>query len=281
MSAAQTLPGASSDVLPVPHSANAETLAEAFRVFTRASDFLQLGYARLQSEVSSLRQEVETANRMSTILAHEMRNPLGSLELFAGSLADASLPPEQKSCVTQIQAGIRTLAATVGNVLFYYGRSERASSGVTSVIELGKLTRWLAGYLAPLAEQAGVAIRCVGHEPLISVVGDRHGLEQVLLNLGLNALRAMKNGGVLTLSDGPGSADEVWIEVKDTGVGIAPENLEKIFHASFSTADRGPGLGLAICKAILDQHGGRMRVTSELGEGASFRINLPQRSRQS
>jgi signal transduction histidine kinase len=112
--------------------------------------------------------------------------------------------------------------------------------------------------------------------PPLFVRADAHKLEQVLVNMALNAAAAMPAGGTLTFrhrTDG----EFVTISVEDTGEGIPPENLGRIFDPFFTTKriGKGTGLGLAVCKKIVDQHGGRISVDSRPGAGTSFHIALP------
>jgi len=258
--------------LPV---ADHEMLAQAFTTFTAASSSLQAGYALLQSEVARLRQELEVANRMSAILAHEIRNPLGSLELFAELLANSELASEQKSCVAHMQAGVRTLAATVNNVLHLYSQPPAGLAAQPRATDLGELLRWLSGYLRPVAQQAEVSVQLAIPPGPIWITADRHGLEQVILNMALNAIRSMQNGGVLSLVAGESSDATIWIEVADTGQGIAADTLPQIFQPAFSTVEGSPGLGLAVCKTVVERHNGQIRVTSRPGQGTTFRVEIP------
>ena len=118
-----------------------------------------------------------------------------------------------------------------------------------------------------------------------SIQADRHRLEQVLLNLALNAFRFMPGGGWLSIRGidcdrrGPGGSTSVEIAVRDTGPGIAADDLPRIFDAGFSTRAGSSGLGLAVCRRILEQHGGSIAVESRPGYGATFRLRLPRSGR--
>jgi signal transduction histidine kinase len=107
------------------------------------------------------------------------------------------------------------------------------------------------------------------------VLGDRSHLQQVFLNLFLNAAQAMPNGGQLTLRAWPEGAD-VLIDVADTGVGIPPAHLDQLFNPFFTTKRDGTGLGLGITQVILEQHQGSITVRSVVGEGTVFTVRLPQ-----
>jgi two-component system sensor histidine kinase FlrB len=227
----------------------------------------------LEETQLKLRREQALAE-VSTILAHEIRNPLGSLELFAGLLADAALDPDCRKWVEHVQAGLRTLAATVNNVLHFHSLPEPQRAPV----DLGQLLAWARDFVSPLARQSRVALSLQNRVSGVFFAADRHRLEQVLLNLVLNALRAMPGGGWVelggrTIKTQDGRA--VVLIVSDTGPGISPEHLPGIFEPGFSTRAGGPGLGLAVCRKIVEQHGGTITAGSRPGCGATFTLTFP------
>ena len=229
------------------------------------------------SEAKKLERDRETLRRqqalieMSALLAHEIRNPLGSLELFAGLLAEANLEGESQRWIEHVQAGLRTLSATVNNVLHLHNTPQAECSPT----DAGQLLDWAYEFLLPLARQARVELQMINGLRGVSIHADRHRLEQVLLNLALNAFRFMSGGGWLSIRGADLGAGGVEIIVRDTGPGIAPEDLPRIFEAGFSTRPGSSGLGLAVCQRILEQNGGTIGVESRPGEGAAFRVRLP------
>ncbi|MGB6385662.1 MAG: ATP-binding protein [Terriglobales bacterium] len=243
------------------------------------------------SEVKKLEHDREQLRRqqalaeMSALLAHEIRNPLGSLELFAGLLAEANLEGESRRWIEHVQAGLRTLSATVNNVLHLHNTPQPELVPT----DAGQLLDWAYDFLLPLAKQARVELQIVNGLNGVTIPADRHCLEQVLLNLALNAFRFMPGGGWLSIrgvdhaaSDNlPGGLPDdggeiIEITVRDTGPGITPDDLPRIFEAGFSTRDGSSGLGLAVCHRILEQHGGSIAVESRPGYGATFRLRLPR-----
>ncbi|MGO9434339.1 MAG: sensor histidine kinase [Terracidiphilus sp.] len=228
---------------------------------------------RLIEERDKLRREQALAE-MSAILAHEIRNPLGALELFAGLLAGAGLSAECRQWVEHVQAGLRTLAATVNNVLHFHSlpAPERMP------IDLGPLLDWAGGFLVPMARQARVELCVRNRLHGVLLFADRHRLEQVLLNLVLNAFRAMPGGGWVEISgqkiyEGDGSI--VTISVSDTGPGITIGDAGRIFDPGFSTHCGSPGLGLTVCRKIVEQHGGSLTAENRARAGARFVVTLP------
>jgi len=232
---------------------------------------------KLEHDREQLRRQ-QALVEMSALLAHEIRNPLGSLELFAGLLAEANLEGESRRWTEHVQAGLRTLSATVNNVLHLHNTPQPELAPT----DVGQLLDWAYDFLLPLAKQARVEMQIVNGLHGVSIHADRHRLEQVLLNLAINALRFMPGGGWLSIRGrecAPGEDLEgggVDIEVRDTGPGIAGEDLPRIFDAGFSTRAGSSGLGLAVCRRILEQHGGSIAVESRPGYGATFRLRLPR-----
>jgi signal transduction histidine kinase len=124
------------------------------------------------------------------------------------------------------------------------------------------------------AQQSKVQIQVVAPLTLPPLKADREYLRQTLLNLILNGLQAMPEGGTLTLKANASNGNFL-ISVTDTGIGIAPENRWRIFEPYFTTKPKGSGLGLAIARRIVEAHGGTITVTNEAGGGCRFLISLP------
>jgi two-component system sensor histidine kinase FlrB len=240
---------------------------------------------KLERDRDELRRR-QALVEMSALLAHEIRNPLGSLELFAGLLAETNLGAESERWIEHIQAGLRTLSATVNNVLQLHHPPQPERPGTFT--DAGELLDWAHDFLLPLAKQARVEMQVINGLHGTTMPADRHRLEQVLLNLALNAFRFMPGGGWLSIRGqncavSPDSTDNLAgggceIVVRDTGPGIAPTDLPRIFDAGFSTRAGSSGLGLAVCRRIVEEHGGSITVESRPGYGATFRVRLPLRA---
>jgi two-component system, sensor histidine kinase FlrB len=230
---------------------------------------------RLERAEQKLLREQALAE-MAAVLAHEIRNPLGSLELFAGLLAEVELSPESREWVEHLQAGMRSLAATVNNVLHFHSQPEAGRAPT----DLGQLLDWAHNFLAPLARRARVQIRLRHRLAGVQMPADRHRLEQVLLNLLLNGLHALPGGGSMELAGRrhkTAAGEVVTITVRDSGPGIAAEHVTKIFEAGFSTRPGSPGMGLAVCRRIVEQHGGTIVAVakSPSEQGAVFTLTFP------
>jgi len=300
MATAQLVPAARESKIP-PADFDERSLAEAFAAFTKAASSLEYSYTQLQTEVARLRRELEDTNRdlassleenqrlqqehemlrrrqalaeLSATLAHEIRNPLGSLELFAGLLSESDLAAEERHWVEHLQAGLRTLAATVNNVLQFHSQPQPGLAPT----DLGQLLRSVGQFLRPLAQRAKVHLELAPSPDGMVVAADRHRLEQVLLNLALNSFQFMPSGGVLRIAGHAylrNGEKKVSVEVADTGPGIEPETLQRVFEPGFTTRAGSPGLGLAVCKTIMEQHGGSIRVASRPGRGTTFTLEFP------
>ena len=212
---------------------------------------------------------------VTTVLAHEIRNPLCSLELFAQLLAThGGLASEPREWVEQIQAGIRALSATVNNVLHFH----TLTSLELQEVKLAAVLQSGIDFIRPVAAQAGVALDFHNALGDTAIVGDPHSLQQVLLNLAMNAFRHTPAGGKLTVSaslQARAMGQAASIEFTDTGCGISPEHLPHIFEPGFSGAGQRPGLGLPVCQRIVQQHGGVIQVESRVGKGTTFRLEFP------
>jgi two-component system sensor histidine kinase FlrB len=223
-------------------------------------------------------QQRESARRtttlaeISTILAHEIRNPLASLELFAGLIEEDRGDTEQ--WVANLRAGIRTLSGTVNNVLSMNGdgRKRLVPVGLSQCVKSG------VEFVQPIAQQAGVELRFSPAESPITVQGNEDALRQITLNLISNAIRHTPVGGsveVAVRAETRHGTVRGMVTVRDSGCGIPQDLLSHIFEPGFSGTGETPGLGLAVCKRLMAQHGGEIRVQSHAGQGTEFELEFP------
>jgi two-component system, sensor histidine kinase FlrB len=234
------------------------------------------------TEQRRLEEEREASQRMralaemTALLAHEIRNPLGSLELFAGLVKEATQDQAEVSqWVVHMQAGLRALSATVNNVLHFHSAGPPQLVPIDLVGLLGSTIE----FLQPLALQRGMGIEFTPHAPEILIAGDAHRLQQVFFNLAMNAFRAMPAGKRLKIFVEAEELEQRWrarVDFEDEGIGIPARNLKKIFEPGFSTIKSSPGLGLAVCRRLTAQHGGTIRVSSSEGRGTTFSLYLPK-----
>jgi two-component system sensor histidine kinase FlrB len=258
------------------------TAIEGNGVCTAANDFpaviLTFRDTTLQKQADEKREasrQMVALAEISTVLAHEIRNPLGSLELFASLLAaDGNLCEQSREWTRHLQAGVRALAATVNNVLRFHihGSVQRVP------LNLRELLRNGIEFVRPLGQQAGVAISLEEELGEIEVMADSGALQQVFLNLAHNAFRHSQAGGSFRIRAWLAANSRsrmAIVEFSDTGSGIRPEDLPHIFEAGFSGHHQSTGLGLAVCRRIVLQHQGVISAISKLGEGSTFHMELP------
>ena len=222
-----------------------------------------------QAEVERERARQATAlSEVATTLAHEIRNPLASLELFAGLIAKGG--PETQEWISHLYAGIRSLSGTVNNVLSFHGVGYAA----LQELNLCEAIRSSVEFVRPIADEAGVALTFAASVLVAMVRGNSSALQQVVMNLVCNAIRhSGKDGSVQVCIRREGRS--AVIEFTDTGCGIAPEFLEDIFRPGFSGSGTTSGLGLAVCSQIMKQHDGAIRVMSMLNAGTTFSVEIP------
>ena len=230
--------------------------------------------ARRLEEEQEFSRRMQALAEMTAVLAHEIRNPLGSLELFAALIRDATKEHEEVSqWIIHMQAGLRALSATVNNVLHFHSMAPSQ----LKPLNLVKLLAETIEFLQPLALQRGMGIEFTAAIKEIPIPADSHRLQQVFFNLTINAFRAMAPGKTLKVSASVEQRNGAMarIDFKDEGPGIPSEYLEKIFDAGFTTVKGSPGLGLAVCKRIMSQHKGGIEVQSTPGKGTTFTLLLP------
>jgi two-component system sensor histidine kinase FlrB len=224
-----------------------------------------------EQEREAARSAVALAE-VSTILAHEIRNPLASMELFAGLIAED--PSQTTQWVSNLRAGIRLLSGTVNNVLSIYC----GSSSHLAPINLTACMRSGAEFVQPIAEQASVSLTFVEADDSIAIQGNENGLRQIILNIVCNAIRHTPAGGSITVcvQRAKQKAGRIaLVEITDTGCGIPAPLLGRLFEPGFSADGNTTGLGLAVCKRLMTQHRGEIRVSSRVNRGSTFQLEFP------
>lgn len=230
-------------------------------------------YGELQRSFDELRR----ADRLSALgelaagLAHEIRNPLGSIEGALQIMRREGVQSETKEEFgTLAQKEIDRLKGLVLDFL-EFARPQQPHQEATDINELFKAVQRLS---SESAKMASVSIRVKTADDLPFVSLDPEQMKQVLLNLVLNAVQAMPQGGEILLS-ALKRDDVIVVEVKDQGVGVDPSHLERIFDPFFTTRAKGTGLGLSIAYRIVSQHGGHISAVRNPDRGMTFTITLP------
>jgi two-component system, NtrC family, sensor histidine kinase HydH len=212
------------------------------------------------------RENLASLGEMGAILAHEIRNPLAGIKGNAQIIKKKPTESRNEQFAESIVTEVRRLETLV-NDLLVYARSDR--------YELMMLdTKEIIDYTISLIQQeaAHLSVSITNDCPEgIKISGNRDKLCQVLLNLAMNALQAMPSGGLLRFS-AEKSRSRVRIDLSDSGQGIRNEDMSRIFEPFFTTKARGTGLGLALCKKILEEHNGTISIESTVGKGTTVSI---------
>ncbi|HEV3329942.1 MAG TPA: ATP-binding protein [Bryobacteraceae bacterium] len=228
---------------------------------------------------AELEQRLVQADKLSSIgllaagVAHEVNTPLAVISTYAQMLAKQVAEDSQKSMILDKIAKQTFRASEIVNSLLNFSRTSTTSFGD---VDLNRVIQETLTLLEHQLQKSGIQVTTQLDPGLAPVNGNSGKLQQVLLNLFLNARDAMANGGTLevrTWSDESGAR----IEVADSGHGISPENLHRIYDPFFTTkaARKGTGLGLSVSYGIIQEHGGSIEVSNRRSGGARFRIDLP------
>ncbi len=241
----------------------------------------------LMIELGRARRVAEEANRAKsdflTMMSHELRTPLTAIIGFGDLLYEGISGPLgdiPRSQVGRIRQGARHLLALIEDILAY-SRIEAGKQDVTiDTVNVGELARDAAAVVEPLAAKKGLALRVRVPEARIAIMTDARKLRQILLNLLGNAVKFTERGEVV-LTVEHNADGGVAFRVRDTGGGIAPSHLERIFQpfeqvdTSLTNRQQGTGLGLGLSRKLAHLVGGELSVESELGIGSTFTLVLP------
>ena len=226
----------------------------------------------LEAEMSR-RERLAGLGDMAAALAHEIKNPLNAVSMGLQRLRVEFRPaeaPEYGRFIDLMQGEVRRLNAIVEQFLSL----ARPLPLKPERLRVDELLGELAALVEADARSAGVHVILSVPTDLPPVVADRDHLKQVMLNLILNGLQAMPGGGTLTIEAARGR-DGLMLAVADTGDGIPPEALPRVFDPYFTTKAKGLGLGLAIARRIIEEHGGKIEVESQPARGSRFSVILP------
>ncbi|MDX2171344.1 MAG: HAMP domain-containing sensor histidine kinase [Deltaproteobacteria bacterium] len=208
---------------------------------------------------------------MSAAVAHGIRNPLAGIKAAARVAAlEVGADHPVHETIDDIVGESNRLEARIKALLDFARPFEPhpADCGVRAVIDEA------VHALRAQVEANGIRV-AIGADAALTARFDRGQIVEVLLVLIANAVEAMPHGGTLAITAGA-EAGAVWIEVRDSGAGIAPHQQARLFQLFATTKPTGTGLGLAVAKKIVERHGGRIAVASQPGAGSVFRIELPR-----
>jgi signal transduction histidine kinase len=272
---------------PVDHARRIEELGRIIMAYSEVTERLQQSHDQLTQTVEALRSELSEKNRqlerrnrlaalgeMAAGMAHEIRNPLGGIQLYASMLAkDVADQPQSLELVKKISTGVKRLESLVSQVL-HFTREVRPSIGEMDLAEVVRQSVELAQSTLSSRD-----VRCTTSGPAhLPAQADATLIGQALLNLVLNAAEASGPGGEVWIDYGPPAAGsearQFCVSVRDSGPGIEASIMDRIFNPFFTTKDTGTGLGLAIVHRIVEAHDGAVVARNHEDGGAVFEVRI-------
>ena len=239
---------------------------------------------RAEQERERLRQleaDLARMNRVSMMgelaasLGHEIKQPIGAAFGYAQACARwlQREPPE----IEEARQAASTMANALSRATEIIDRNRslfRRESAQREPIDLNELIREMAVLMHDAADSRSISIRTDLDAAIPGTAGDRVQLQQVLMNLMLNGIEAMKGGGELRVTSKRTENGQLLISVSDSGIGLSGGEPERIFQAFFTTKPQGTGMGLSISRRIIESHGGRLWASGNPGRGATFQFTL-------
>ena len=240
-----------------------------------------VGASRICKDITHLKKAEERlvlAERLSSLgeltagVAHELRNPLAGIKINTQMLSrKKDLPEMETHLLKSTLEGIEKIQKIVDDMLHF----AKPKASHFKEEEINEVVQKSLAILQVKLKKGNIALVFEPGQGLCRVRIDLHQIQQVLINLMLNAIQAMEKGGTLTIRTFLKNESGVGVEVKDTGVGIPRSHLRKIFDPFFTTKSEGTGLGLSISAKILENHRAALDVISEEGKGSVFTIAFP------
>ncbi|HEX4899698.1 MAG TPA: ATP-binding protein [Pyrinomonadaceae bacterium] len=247
-----------------------------------ASDFNEMT-AKLERtrELESKLHQAEKAamvGRLAAAIAHEIRNPLNYINLTLDHLRSSFAPDDEprREKFERLALQLKTEVGRINRHITDFLKYSRPSALELQPTNLRSEVEDVLRIISVQASECGINTHLEQKGEVPTVMADRESLRSMLTNLLINGMQAIDGqGGDLTVTLTTDSSASAQVEIADTGHGIAPEDISKVFEPYYSTKETGTGLGLAIVKKAIDDHGGTIRVNSKLGSGTTFTITLP------
>jgi two-component system, NtrC family, sensor kinase len=234
---------------------------------------LQVSHQELEQAHTQLirTEKLAALGQLAAGVAHEINNPLGTITIYAHLLLKGleTEDPRREDVMMIVSEAQRAKEIVQG--LLSFARETKLRPGETDV---NIVIEDVLGLVANQSLFHNIMVKKSLAPDLPTLLADATQLKQVFLNIVLNAAQAMEGKGRLTISTAL-EKETVKIRIQDTGPGVPPENIDKLFSPFFTTKEKGTGLGLAISYGIIERHGGRIDVETKLGKGATFIISLP------
>jgi signal transduction histidine kinase len=231
-------------------------------------------------EMSKLDEHLTMLGRLASALSHEIRNPLGALSLLVDVLEEELRQPAPENCmqVAQTLVDMRTMLSRMDDLVQNYLSLARLAELRLEPVDLGCLVETCAQEVRKQYTDCNIELSLEDLATLGQVNLHQNAFRRVLINLMQNAIDAMPEGGTLTLR-GRSAGAWTYLEVQDTGCGIAVERLPSLFTPFHTTKENGTGLGLYVVREILAAHGGTINVASTSGTGTTCLVTLPLQPR--
>jgi len=232
---------------------------------------------QLEADLAHINR-VNMLGELAAALAHEIKQPIAASITSANALLRwlAHDPPDlerARAAATRIERDGNRAADVINRLRSFYKKGPLPER---EMLDIKDIIQEMTVLLGDDALRHSIAIRSEFHEDVPEFLADRVQLQQVFMNLMLNAIEAMKDaGGEMTIRSGLNEEGQLLISISDTGVGLPVENSERIFDAFHTTKPQGTGMGLAITRSILESHGGRIWATANHGAGATFHFTIP------
>jgi signal transduction histidine kinase len=236
---------------------------------------------RMREELAHLAHmnRVSTMGELAASLTHEIKQPISAAMTDARTCArwltrDRPDLPEAQAAASRVVKDVARASEIIGRVRSLFTKESLQHEEV----DINELIQEIIALLRAEASKHSILIHCDFSLDLPPIMADRVQLQQVLMNLMLNSIEAMKSmstPGKLTIKSQQDDSGQVLISVMDTGVGVPPENIEEIFNAFFTSKPQGTGMGLPISRSIIVSHGGRLWAASNPESGATFHFTLP------
>ncbi len=237
----------------------------------------------IKDDLARVAQEdrLTSIGRLVASVCHEINNPIASIvtfnKLILSHIRDGTLPPDgmaafEKYLDLSVREALR--CGEIVKTLLTFARQKKIEADHIDLHEMIKTIVLLTGYQL---QMAGVTVAIQLPEGAFTAWGDHSLMQQCLMNLFFNAIEAMPHGGRLTIAGGKMNGKRVWLSIADTGNGIKPDDLPRIFEPFYSTKGngKGVGLGLSMVYGIIREHNGTIEVQSEPGKGSTFKMVLP------
>lgn len=258
----------------VPATKRRDEMGELTQLFNDMT--LQLSRAHELEEQLHQAEKGAVVGRLASAIAHEIRNPLNYINLTLDHLRSSYSPadPDRQEKFIALTIQLKSEVARINTRITEFLNYSRPAKMEPVPTDLYATAKDALRMIEAQASEAGVAIEISGDRP--SIVADRESLRSAMTNLIINAFQAIDGaGGKISINLTDEQNGRIRIAVADTGRGIEPEDIAKVFEPYYSTKETGTGLGLAIVKKAVDEHGGAISVTSKPGHGTTFAIVLP------